>query len=81
MLEFQDPQQMQVAIKAINEFAAEVNAPLYNWVAPVADANLEAMVVTEVEASIDTAKAAEAPNNAGISGSTSGFNETTVMMI
>jgi polyribonucleotide nucleotidyltransferase len=48
-------EQMQVAIKAINEFAAEVNAPLYNWVAPVADANLEAMVVTEVEASIAAA--------------------------
>jgi polyribonucleotide nucleotidyltransferase len=27
-------EQMQVAIKAINEFAAEVNAPLYNWPQP-----------------------------------------------
>ncbi|MBT3812983.1 MAG: polyribonucleotide nucleotidyltransferase [Gammaproteobacteria bacterium] len=48
-------EQMQVAIKAINEFAAEVNVPLYDWVAPVVDANLEAMVATEVEASIAVA--------------------------
>ena len=48
-------EQMQVAIKAINEFAAEVNVPLYDWVAPVVDANLEAMVATEVEASIAAA--------------------------
>ena len=48
-------EQMQVAIKAINEFAAEVNTPLYEWVAPVADTELEALVSTEVEASIATA--------------------------
>ncbi|NOR80123.1 MAG: polyribonucleotide nucleotidyltransferase [Methyloprofundus sp.] len=48
-------EKMQVAIKAINEFAAEVNTPLYNWVAPVADTELEALVVAEVEASIATA--------------------------
>jgi len=48
-------EQMQVAITAINEFAAEVNAPLYNWVAPVVDTELEALVSTEVEASIATA--------------------------
>ncbi|MDF1583506.1 MAG: polyribonucleotide nucleotidyltransferase [Methyloprofundus sp.] len=48
-------EQMQVAITAINEFAAEVNTPLYNWVAPVADTELEALVATEVEVSIATA--------------------------
>ncbi len=48
-------EQMQVAITAINEFAAEVNTPLYNWVAPVANTELEALVATEVEASIATA--------------------------
>ena len=46
---------MQVAISAINEFAAEVNTPLYNWVAPEADTGLEALVTTEVEASIASA--------------------------
>ena len=48
-------EQMQVAINAIKEFAAEVNTPAYNWVAPVADTDLEAKVVTEVEASIASA--------------------------
>ena len=48
-------EQMQVAIAAINEFSAEVNAPLYNWVAPVVDAELEGLVATEVEASIAAA--------------------------
>ncbi len=48
-------EQMQVAVTAINEFAAEVNTPLYNWVAPVADTTLEALVSSEVEASIATA--------------------------
>ncbi|RLA23017.1 MAG: polyribonucleotide nucleotidyltransferase, partial [Gammaproteobacteria bacterium] len=48
-------EQMQVAITAINEFAAEVNTPLYNWVAPVANIELEALVATEVEAPIATA--------------------------
>jgi polyribonucleotide nucleotidyltransferase len=48
-------EQMQVAITAINEFAAEVNTPLYNWVAPVANTELEALVATEVEAPIATA--------------------------
>ncbi len=48
-------EKMQVAITAINEFAAEVNTPLYNWVAPVADIDLEALVSAEVEASIATA--------------------------
>jgi len=46
---------MQVAINAINEFAAEVNTPLYNWEAPVADAQLEGLVTTEVEAPIAAA--------------------------
>ena len=48
-------EQMQVAVTAINEFAAEVNTPLYNWVAPVVDTTLEALVSSEVEASIATA--------------------------
>jgi polyribonucleotide nucleotidyltransferase len=42
-------EQMQVAITAINEFAAEVNTPLYNWVAPVADTELESLVTAETE--------------------------------
>jgi len=46
---------MQVAITAINEFAAEVNAPLYNWVAPVADTELDTLVAAEVEGSIASA--------------------------
>ncbi len=46
---------MQVAINAINEFAAEVNAPLYEWLAPAANIELEALVTTEVEASIASA--------------------------
>jgi polyribonucleotide nucleotidyltransferase len=33
----------------------EVNTPLYNWVAPVVNTELEALVVAEVEASIVTA--------------------------
>ena len=48
-------EQMQVAIKAINEFAAEVDTPLYNWEAPAADTELAALVNTEVEAPIATA--------------------------
>jgi len=48
-------EQMQVAISAIKDFAAEVNTPLYNWVAPVADTKLEALVTTETEESIKTA--------------------------
>ncbi len=48
-------EQMQVAITAINEFAAEVNTPLYNWVAPIVDTDLETLVSAEVEASIATA--------------------------
>jgi len=48
-------EQMQVAITAINEFAAEVNTPLYNWAAPVVNSELEILVATEVEASIATA--------------------------
>ncbi|WP_087868717.1 polyribonucleotide nucleotidyltransferase [Bathymodiolus platifrons methanotrophic gill symbiont] len=48
-------EQMQVAINAIKGFAAEVDAPAYNWVAPVADTDLEALVNTEVEAAIATA--------------------------
>ncbi len=48
-------EQMQVAISAINEFAAEVDAAPYEWVAPVADTELEALVTTQVEASIAAA--------------------------
>ncbi|BCG62973.1 MAG: polyribonucleotide nucleotidyltransferase [Methyloprofundus sp.] len=48
-------EQLQVAITAINEFAAEVNTPLYQWEAPVADTELEAKVVAEVEESIKSA--------------------------
>ena len=48
-------EQMQVAINAIKGFAAEVDAPAYNWVAPVADTDLEALVNTEVETAIATA--------------------------
>jgi len=48
-------EQMQVAITAINEFSAEVNTPLYNWVAPVADTELESLVATETEEAIKTA--------------------------
>lgn len=48
-------EQMQVAINAIKGFAAEVDAPAYNWVAPVADTDLEALVNTKVEAAIATA--------------------------
>ena len=45
----------KVAISAINEFAAEVDAAPYEWVAPVADTELEALVTTQVEASIAAA--------------------------
>lgn len=48
-------EQLQVAITAINEFAAEVNTPLYQWEAPVADTALEAKVVAEVEDAIKSA--------------------------
>jgi polyribonucleotide nucleotidyltransferase len=48
-------EQLQVVIDAINEFAAEVNTPLYQWEAPVADTELEAKVVAEVEESIKSA--------------------------
>jgi len=48
-------EQMQVAITAINEFAAEVNTPLYNWVAPVADTELESLVTAETEEAIKAA--------------------------
>jgi len=48
-------EQMQVVIKAINEFAAEVNTPLYNWEAPVATEGLETLVIAEVESEIKAA--------------------------
>ncbi len=45
-------EQMQCAITAIKEFAAEVATPAYEWVAPEIDTTLEDLVKTEVEASI-----------------------------
>jgi len=48
-------EQMQVAISAIKAFGEEVNTPLYNWVAPVVDVELEALVATETEESIRVA--------------------------
>ncbi|GHF96565.1 polyribonucleotide nucleotidyltransferase [Thalassotalea marina] len=38
-------EQMQTAIQAINEFAAEVATPAWEWVAPAVDAELEAKIV------------------------------------
>jgi polyribonucleotide nucleotidyltransferase len=48
-------EQMQIAISAISEFATEVNTPLYNWVAPIADTQLESLVIAETETSIKKA--------------------------
>ncbi len=48
-------EQMQVAIKAINEFAVEVNAPASDWIAPIADISLQNLVNAEVESSIAAA--------------------------
>jgi len=48
-------EQMQGAITAIKEFAAEVDAPAMEWSAPEIDETLEALVKAEVESGIDAA--------------------------
>ncbi len=48
-------EQMQCAITAINEFAAEVATPAYEWVAPEIDTTLEGLVKAEVESGIQAA--------------------------
>lgn len=48
-------QQMQVAINAINEFAAAAGAGVVEWVAPEVDAELKKQVTAEVEAGIKAA--------------------------
>ncbi len=48
-------EQMQTAITAISEFAAEVNKPAIEWSAPEHDTALETLVAGEVEASITAA--------------------------
>jgi len=48
-------EQMQGAITAIKEFAAEVATPAYEWTAPETDEALETLVKAEVEAGISVA--------------------------
>ena len=48
-------QQMQVAINAINEFAAAAGAGVVEWVAPEVNAELKKQVTAEVEAGIKAA--------------------------
>ncbi|MDO9046141.1 MAG: polyribonucleotide nucleotidyltransferase [Methylobacter sp.] len=48
-------QQMQVAINAINEFAAAAGAGVVEWVAPEVNAELKKLVTAEVEAGIKAA--------------------------
>jgi len=48
-------QQMQVAINAINEFAAAAGAGIVEWVAPEVNAELKKLVTAEVEAGIKAA--------------------------
>ncbi len=45
-------EQMQVAISAINEFAAEVNTPKREWTAPEVDSELQQLVAGETETAI-----------------------------
>ncbi|MGB5335190.1 MAG: polyribonucleotide nucleotidyltransferase [Woeseiaceae bacterium] len=45
-------EQMQVAIDAINELAAEVGKPAWDWQAPEADTDLAAAVAAEAEAGL-----------------------------
>jgi polyribonucleotide nucleotidyltransferase len=47
-------EQMQLAITAINEFAAEAGAGSVEWSAPTVDAALKQLVVAELEADIKT---------------------------
>jgi polyribonucleotide nucleotidyltransferase len=48
-------EQMQVAINAINEFAAEVGVPAFPWTAPADNEALRAAVAAEAQASISAA--------------------------
>jgi polyribonucleotide nucleotidyltransferase len=48
-------EQMQTAITAINEFAAMANKQPVEWQPPMVDAELEALVTTEVESGIKEA--------------------------
>jgi len=48
-------EQMQGAITAIKEFAAEVATPAYEWAAPEENATLEGLVKAEVESGIQAA--------------------------
>ncbi len=48
-------QQMQTAINAINEFAAEVAKPAFAWTAAESDTVLEGLVATEVTQAIEAA--------------------------
>ena len=48
-------EQMQVAIKAINEFAAAVATPAMNWTAPADNEALKAAIAAEASASITAA--------------------------
>ncbi|MFI3185949.1 MAG: polyribonucleotide nucleotidyltransferase [Methylococcaceae bacterium] len=48
-------EQMQVAINAINEFAAAAGAGVVEWVAPEVNAELKKLVTAEVEAGIKAA--------------------------
>jgi polyribonucleotide nucleotidyltransferase len=48
-------EQMQIAINAINEFAADAGTGVVEWVAPTANAELVELVTQEVEAGIKSA--------------------------
>ncbi len=48
-------EQQQVVISAINEFAAEVARPAWNWVAPVRNEALDALIATEAQVRFEDA--------------------------
>jgi polyribonucleotide nucleotidyltransferase len=48
-------EQMQVAIKAINELKAEAGKPAWTWAPPAADAALEAAVAAQAESALSDA--------------------------
>ncbi|MCJ8322017.1 MAG: polyribonucleotide nucleotidyltransferase [Colwellia sp.] len=48
-------EQMQVAVTAINEMAAEVNTPSWNWVAPVKNADLITKIAELASSQVDEA--------------------------
>jgi len=48
-------EQMQVAIRAIKELAAEAGKPAWNWAAPALDPELAAAVAAQAEADLDKA--------------------------